>query len=297
MDSPLTTPTNAESATTRAGQESRGLSFNAKVALVWAAIFACILAFLAAIGLDVPFMREWWAFIVYGAGTLQIFQVGLVMTLYISGVSIVLAIVFAFVGALGRLSRNPVAYGLATFYVSVIRGTPFLIQIFLLFFGLPQINQQLNRLIPGFDQQYPLISSLLLLPAIPTGILALGLNYGAYMTETFRAGIQSVGKGQTEAARALGLSSWQTLRRIVLPQAIRVVIPPVGNEFIAMTKDSALVSIIGVQELLWRAQKVGQQYFHSMETLLTAAAFYWVLTIVLQTVQSRIEKRLARSDR
>lgn len=133
--------------------------------------------------------------------------------------------------------------------------------------------------------------------AVPTSILALSINYGAYTTETFRAGIQSIGKGQSEAAYALGMSPWQTMRLIILPQAFRVVIPPVGNEFIAMTKDSALVSIIGVQELLWRAQKVGQQYFHSMETLLTAAAFYWIMTIVLQGVQSRIERRLARSDR
>ncbi len=102
------------------------------------------------------------------------------------------------------------------------------------------------------------------------------MNYGAYMTETFRAGIQSIGKGQREAAAALGMTYWQTMRLIILPQAARVVIPPVGNEFIAMTKDSALVSVIGVQELLWRSQKVGQQYFHSMETLLIAAVFYWM---------------------
>jgi len=281
---------------TRAAQGPAS-SFKIKVAIVWAAILACIVAFLATIGLDVAFMQAWWGFIVYGAGTPEVLRVGLLMTLYISVASIALATVFAFFGALGRLSKNPLAYGAATFYVSLIRGTPFLIQIFLLFFGLPQINQQLNKLIPGFDQQYPLISSLLLLPAVPTGILALAINYGAYMTETFRAGIQSIGKGQSEAAYALGMSPWQTMRYIILPQAFRVVIPPVGNEFIAMTKDSALVSVIGVQELLWRAQKVGQQYFHSMETLLIAAAFYWIMTIALQAAQSRIERRLARSDR
>ncbi len=273
------------------------LSFKTRVALVWVVIFACILTFLAAIRLDTAFMREWWGFIVYGAGTDDVFRVGIAMTLFISVVSITLAVIFAFFGALGRLSKNPIAYGVATFYVSLIRGTPFLIQIFLLFFGLPQINQQLNKLIPGFEQQYPFISSLLLLPAVPTGILALAINYGAYMTETFRAGIQSISKGQSEAAYALGMSPWQTMRLIILPQAFRVVIPPIGNEFIAMTKDSALVSVIGVQELLWRAQKVGQQYFHSMETLLIAAAFYWLMTILLQAGQSRIERRLARSDR
>jgi polar amino acid transport system permease protein len=272
-------------------------SFKAKVAVVWLVIFGCIITFLAAIGLDTAFIREWWGFIVYGAGTPEVFRVGIVMTLFISVVSIIGAVVLAFFGALGRLSTNPIAYGISTFYVSVIRGTPFLIQIFLLFFGLPQINQQLNRLIPGFSDQYPFISNLLLLPAVPTGILALSLNYGAYMTETFRAGIQSIGKGQREAAAALGMTNWQTMRLIILPQAMRVVIPPVGNEFIAMTKDSALVSVIGVQELLWRSQKVGQQYFHSMETLLIAAVFYWIMTIVLQSIQARLEQRMARSDR
>ncbi|MCL5995011.1 MAG: amino acid ABC transporter permease [Chloroflexi bacterium] len=212
-------------------------------------------------------------------------------------VSIIGAVFLAFLSALGRLSRNPIAYGAATFYVSLIRGTPLIVQIFILYFGLPQINQQLSKLIPNFEQQFSLISGLLLLPALPTGILALALNYGAYMTEVFRAGIQSISKGQTEAARALGMTPSQTMWRIVLPQAVRVIIPPVGNDFIAMTKDSALVSVIGVQELLWRAQKVGVQYFHSMETLLVAAGIYWIVTILLQAVQSRIETRLARGDR
>ncbi len=269
-------------------------NFKAQVVLVWATILACIVAFLLAIQIDLPFIAEWWAFIVYGGGTPEAFRVGLVMTLFISAVSICGATLLALFGALGRLSRNPIAYGAATFYVSFIRGTPFLIQIFLLFFGLPQINAQLNRLMPGFDQQYPLISSLLVLPALPTGILALSVNYGAYMTEIFRAGIQSISKGQTEAALALGMTYSQAMRLIVLPQAVRVVIPAVGNEFIAMTKDSALVSVIGVQELLWRAQKVGQQYFHSMETLLVAAVFYWLMTLLLQSAQSRLERWMGR---
>jgi len=255
------------------------------------------MAFLAAIGLDLAFIGEWWGFIVYGAGTPEVFRVGLMMTLSISALSIAGAVILAFFGALGRLSNSPIAYGIATFYVSFIRGTPFLIQIFLLFFGLPQINQQLNRLWPGFERQHPLLSNLLLLPALPTGILALAINYGAYMTETFRAGIQSISKGQREAAYALGMTPWQTMRLIVLPQAIRVVIPAIGNEFIAMTKDSALVSVIGVQELLWRAQKVGQQYFHSMETLLVAAACYWGMTLALQAAQARLERWLGRSER
>jgi polar amino acid transport system permease protein len=272
-------------------------SFGFKVVLVWLIIFACGGLGISLIQLNVSFIGEWWRFIVYGEGTADVWQVGLITTLFISVVSICGAIILAFLSALGRLSRNPIAYGVSTFYVSLIRGTPLIVQIFILYFGLPQINQQLTKLIPNFEQQFSLLSSFLLLPALPTGILALSINYGAYMTEVFRAGIQSISKGQTEAAKALGMTSGQTMRRIVLPQAVRVIIPPVGNDFIAMTKDSALVSVIGVQELLWRAQKVGVQYFHSMETLMVAAAIYWLLTIALQAAQSRLEKHMARGDR
>ena len=272
-------------------------SFAFKVAVVWLCIFACGGLGISLIRLNLSFIGEWWRFIVYGEGTPDIWQVGLITTIFISVVSIIGAILLAFLSALGRLSRNPVAYSIATFYVSLIRGTPLIVQIFILYFGLPQINQQLGKLIPDFERNFSLLSSLLLLPALPTGILALAINYGAYMTEVFRAGIQSISKGQSEAAKALGMTSGQTMWRIVLPQAVRIIIPPVGNDFIAMTKDSALVSVIGVQELLWRAQKVGVQYFHSMETLMVAAAIYWMLTIALQAVQSRIERHLARGDR
>ena len=129
------------------------------------------------------------------------------------------------------------------------------------------------------------------------GVLALGLNYGAYMSEIFRAGILSVGKGQHEAATALGMSSGQKMRYIVLPQALRLAIPPIGNEYIAMLKDSALVSVTGfVHEVLWRAQKVGRANFRSLEALIIAAFFYWMLTLVFSVVQSRVEARFERSE-
>ena len=128
--------------------------------------------------------------------------------------------------------------------------------------------------------------------------MALGLNYGAYMSEIFRAGLASVGKGQREAAMALGMTPMQNMRRVVLPQALRFAIPPVGNEFIAMTKDSALVSATGfVHELMWRATKVGRAQFNNLEALIMAAMFYWVLTLVLTFFQSKLEARLAKGDR
>ncbi len=202
---------------------------------------------------------------------------GVWITILVSVLSIILATVLAIMGALGRLSSNPVIYAVATLYVSLVRGTPLLVQIFFAYYALPQAG--------------------IVLPPIPTGIIALGFNYGAYMTEIFRAGIQAVPRGQREAAGALGMRESLTFRRIVLPQAIRIVIPAIGNEFIAMIKDSSLVSIITVQELLWRAQNVGRAEFQTIPALIIAALAYWVLTIIFSLFQDRLERRLARSDR
>jgi polar amino acid transport system permease protein len=114
------------------------------------------------------------------------------------------------------------------------------------------------------------------------------------MAEIFRAGILSVGHGQVEAAHALGMTGLQTTRRIVLPQAVRVIVPPTGNEFIAMIKDSSLVGIVGTQELFFRASKIGRQYFHSLEMLVVAAMIYWILTSTLSYFQAKLERRLER---
>jgi polar amino acid transport system permease protein len=186
----------------------------------------------------------------------------------------------AILGALGRLSRRAAVYATATLYVSLVRGTPLIVQILFVVLALPQI-------VPAAAQ--------IPLPAL--GIFALAFNYGAYLTEIFRAGIEAVPRGQREAAEALGLSQRRIFGRIVLPQAVRIVTPAIGNEFIAMIKDSALVSIIGIQELLWRAQRVGSANFRSLETLLLAALVYWVLTVIFSFFQERLERRMARSDR
>jgi polar amino acid transport system permease protein len=199
------------------------------------------------------------------------------LTVFVSAVSIMLAVVLALLGALGRLSKNPIANGVSGFYISLIRGTPLLVQIYIWYLGLPRLG--------------------IVLPAVPAGILALGVNYGAYMTEIFRAGIQAIGKGQYEAAEALGMSRVQLYRRIVLPQAFRIVIPPIGNQFIAMMKDSSLVMVMGVWELTFRANRIGRQYFRSMETFLIAAAFYWILTVIFQLLQGKLEEHMARSER
>jgi polar amino acid transport system permease protein len=234
---------------------------------VWLFILVLLYSVLRRFNLDLAFMGHWFRFIMAGAG----------VTFYISAFSILLAVVLALFGALGHLSKNPIANGVSSFYISLIRGTPLLVQIYIWYLGLPRLN--------------------IVLPATLAGILALGVNYGAYMSEIFRAGIQAIGKGQYEAAHALGMSSAQTFRRIVLPQAFRIVIPPIGNEFIAMMKDSALVSVMAVWELSYRAGKVGRQYFRSLETFIVAAAFYWILTVIFQFLQGKLETYMARSER
>jgi polar amino acid transport system permease protein len=166
-----------------------------------------------------------------------------------------------------------------------------LVQIWLIHLGLPQIGIELIGL--GF----PRLGNLFILRAVQSGILALSLNYGAYMAEVFRAGIQSVGHGQREAAQALGMTPMQILRRVVLPQAIRVIIPDIGNNFIFMLKDSALVSVIGVLEITSRASRLARRDSKPMEMLLVAAAVYWILTIISSWLQSRLENRMARAYR
>jgi polar amino acid transport system permease protein len=217
--------------------------------------------------LDIAFMGNYFTFIMGGAG----------ITFYVSAASIALAVVLALFGALGRLSKNPIANGLSSFYISLIRGTPLLVQIYIWYLGLPRLG--------------------IVLQGVPAGIMALGVNYGAYMTEIFRAGIQAIGKGQYEAAEALGMTRRQTFQRIVLPQAFRIVIPPIGNEFIAMMKDSSLVSVMAIWELTYRAQKIGRQYFRNMETFIIAAAFYWILTVIFQYFQGKLEEYMARGER
>jgi polar amino acid transport system permease protein len=202
---------------------------------------------------------------------------GIPLTIFVSVASIFFATIFALIGALGRISTIAPIYATASLYVSLVRGTPLIVQIFFVYAALPQFG--------------------IVLPAIVAGVFALSFNYGAYMTEIFRAGIQAIPRGQLEAAAALGMTDWQRMRRIILPQAIRIVIPAIGNEFIAMIKDSALVSFVALQELFWRARTVGSAQFRSFETLIFAAIVYWILTIIFSLFQERLEKRMAEGDR
>jgi polar amino acid transport system permease protein len=239
-------------------------------------------------------MQDWFWFIARGA----------IVTVELTVISIVFASILALFGALGRLSRKMsyrqawakyqswgylarmtlgrIPYWIATFYTSLFRGTPLLLQIIVIYTVTPQFIQYFG--LP--DKYNP--------PAFWSGVAALSLNYGAYLTEVFRAGIQAVPKGQTEAAWALGMNSWQTEKRIVLPQAFKIVIPAVGNDFIALIKDTSLVSVITVEELLRRSQLAGAATYNPLSTLLVAAAFYWALTIFFSFWQAKLERRMER---
>ncbi len=250
-----------------AAQHGARRSFRLRFALTWAAILSAVgIAIIATGNADPEFTLTWGALILSGAG----------LTILISATSIVIATILAILGALGRISTNPLFNGVASLYVSLVRGTPLLVQLLFVFFALPQMG--------------------IVLDPIPAGIVALSFNYGAYMTEIFRAGIQAVPRGQREAAEALGMPERLVMRRIVFPQAVRIVVPAIGNDFVSMIKDSSLVSVVGLQELLWRANTVGRANSELIQALLIAAIVYWGLTIFFSFFQTRLEHRLAESD-
>jgi polar amino acid transport system permease protein len=236
--------------------------------LVWGGVLAILVLFIiASLNVEFAFIERSTPFILAGIG----------LTILVSFLSIILATLLAALGALGRLSTNAMANAIASFYVSFFRGTPLILQLLFWYLALPQLGVVLDPVI--------------------CAVGALGMNYGAYMTEIFRAGIQAVPIGQREAAVALGMSERTAFSRIIAPQAFRIVIPAIGNDFIAMLKDSALASTVSLQEILWRAQNVGRREFKTLQTFLIAAMVYWVLTIVFTAIQNRIESRLAAGDR
>jgi len=249
------------------------LPFRAQVFVMWAELLALFLTFFYSFDLSYAYIGER-APILLGLQLKNGFLQGAALTLFISAVSIAVSTVIALAAALARLSKSGPAFGIATFYISFFRGTPLLLQVLLIYLGLPQIG--------------------IVLDAIPSGIIALSLCYGAYMAEIFRAGILAIPHGQTEAARALGLKDQQITWKIVLPQAMRLIIPPTGNQFIAMLKDSSLVSVMGTWELMYLARTHGRAEFKYIEMLITAALIYWAMSAVFEIVQARIERKFGK---
>ncbi|WP_205796925.1 amino acid ABC transporter permease [Microbacterium enclense] len=199
---------------------------------------------------------------------------GLRGTIPLSLASFAIGLVIALGMALLRLSRNIVLRGVARFYISVIRGTPLLVQLFVIFYGLPAVG--------------------VVIDPFPAAVIAFSLNVGGYAAEVIRAAILSVPQGQWEAAHVVGLPPGRTLTRIILPQAARVSVPPLSNTFISLVKDSSLASLILVTELFRQAQNIAAFSYEFMAIYLEAALIYWLFCLVLSAGQGVLERRLDR---
>jgi polar amino acid transport system permease protein len=223
---------------------------------------------------------------------------GVLTTLWVTIVAFALAAALGLVIALGRTSRFRLLRETATFYVEIVRGIPVLVLLFYVaFVGAPQMVAAWNWLFA-----WPIDAGLW--PALTVrdfsmtwrAIFALMISYAAYLAEIFRAGIEAVPKGQIEAAQSLGLSRWMTFRLVILPQAIRIVVPPLGNDFIAMIKDSALVSSLGVQDITQLGKVYSSSTFLFFETYNVVAFLYLVMTLSLSLLVRGLERRLKRHD-
>jgi len=248
------------------------LRFRLQVLAVWGGLLFAFIAFVAGFDLDLGIVREKMPSLLGLHLTVDGALQGVPLTLLVSVGAMAIALVLGLLAALGKISGNPVAYGVATFYNSFFRGTPLLLQILLIYLGLPQLGP-----VPA---------------AIPSGIVALALCYGAYLSEIFRAAIVALDQGQWQAGLALGMTRRMVLVQVILPQALRDAIPPVGAMFISMLKDSSLVSVMGLWEIMFLAQSYGRASYRYVEMLLTAAMLYWLLSILLEMGQAVLERRL-----
>ena len=200
---------------------------------------------------------------------------GAYLTLNLTVVSMFFGLLIGLFVAIVRLKASKPFRLLAQFYVSIIRGTPIIVQVFIIYFGLPDYGVNLSPMTSAY--------------------IALSINVGAYLSETFRGAIMSVPKGQWEAAASLGLSPWQVMKRVVLPQAARIAIPPMGNTFIGMLKETSLVSFVTATELLRSAQLLIAQYYVAMPFYIAIAIMYWIMSTGFSAILSRIEKKLAKA--
>ncbi|MDA8228471.1 MAG: amino acid ABC transporter permease [Desulfitobacterium hafniense] len=205
---------------------------------------------------------------------------GAVLTLELTAGAVAIGIVIGLFMALARLSHNKLVRSFAVAYIDFFRGTPLLAQIFIVYYAMPQIL--------GFKtpDNYQVIAA----------IAAMGLNSGAYIAEIFRAGIQSIDRGQTEAARSLGMTQAQAMRYVILPQAFKRVVPPLGNEFIAMLKDSSLVAVIALEDLLYSGKIIVGRTYQPVPIYIMVALIYLAMTLVLSRLVDYTERRLGKSD-
>jgi len=205
---------------------------------------------------------------------------GIVVTLLVTLASICCALVIGLLAGLGRISLKKPINLIATVYVEVIRGIPLLVQLFYIYYAIPPLINAVG------------LGKFIKLDGPSSAILAMSICYGAYMAEIFRAGIQSLPKGQMEAALALGMTRSQALRKVILPQTVRVILPPIGNEFIALLKDSSLVSILAVSDLLRRGREFASTSFMYFESYTVVALVYLVMTLFFSRLVALMEEKL-----
>lgn len=207
---------------------------------------------------------------------LPIFLQGLWKTIELSFYSLSIGVIFSIMGGVARLSPNFIINKIAFLYVWIFRGTPLLVQLFILYFGLPQLGIRLEPM--------------------QAAVLGLSLNTGAYATEIVRSGIQSIDKGQREAAQSLGMSKFMTMYRVIAPQAVKVMIPPMVNQFIMTIKNSSMVSLLTITELFHTGEQVIVTTFRSFEVYTVIAFLYLIVTSLLMIVAGRLEKGLRLHD-
>jgi polar amino acid transport system permease protein len=218
-------------------------------------------------------------------------QDGIRVTIAITVVSFLFILLAGLIGGLGRISKNPIISGLAALYVELVRGVPLLVQLLFIYYASPIVIREIGkRLLPV----WPTFAQLLIgvkLNAFAAAVLGMTICYGAYMSEIVRAGIEAISLGQMEAARSLGMSYIQAMRYVILPQAVRVILPPVGNEFVSLLKDSSLVSVVAVADMTRRGREFMASTFLALETWFMVALLYLVMTLFAARVVAYIERK------
>lgn len=210
---------------------------------------------------------------------------GIFMTLKLTIISFVFIVVVGMIMGVFRVSNVGILRGISSLYVEVVRGVPVLVWLLWLYYGLPVLFREIE-----FMKSVKLND-------FSSAVVAFTFAYGAYMTEVFRAGIQSIAKGQMEASRSLGMNYFQAMRYIILPQAVRVILPPMSNEFVTLLKDSALVSILGLPDLTRRGREYVGRTFQSFDTYLIVALLYLILTMLFTRLSTALERRMAVEKR
>ena len=226
--------------------------------------------------MNFSFLNRYWSFYLIGAKN----------TVLLALIAVVIGAALGLLLAICRISKSRLLRFVSTAYVEFVRGTPLLVQLFIIYYGCQAVGIRFPDI--------PVMTAILDInfSDFMSGVITMGLNSAAYVCEIFRSGIQSVDKGQMEAGRSLGLSYGQTLQKIIVPQAIRNVLPALGNEFVVVIKESSIVSIIGIADLMYKANTVRGNTFQPFEPLLVAALVYFLLTFTLSKLLAYIEKRM-----